>query len=86
MRFMIMVKASRDTEAGVMPEEALLKSMAKFHEELAAAGALLDASGLDWRGAARVAREINHSSGRAQQEALSKAEARWHVIPAGSGH
>lgn len=46
MRFMIMVKASRNTEAGVMPEEALLKSMAKFHEELAAAGALLDASGL----------------------------------------
>lgn len=47
---------------------------------------LLDASGLDWRGAARVAREINHSSGRARQDALLKAEARWHVIPAGSGH
>ena len=46
MRFMIMVKASKDTEAGVMPEESLLASMAKYHEELAAAGALLDGSGL----------------------------------------
>lgn len=46
MRFMIMVKASAETEAGVMPEESLIASMAKFHEELAAAGALLDASGL----------------------------------------
>lgn len=42
----IMVKASKDTEAGVMTEESLLTSMAKYHEELAAAGALLDGSGL----------------------------------------
>lgn len=46
MRFMIIVKATKDTEAGVMPEESLLVSMAKYHEELAAAGALLDGSGL----------------------------------------
>jgi hypothetical protein len=46
MRFMIIVKATRESEAGVMPEEALIGQMAAFHEELAKAGALLDASGL----------------------------------------
>jgi hypothetical protein len=46
MRFMIIVKATRDSEAGVMPEEALIAAMATFHEELAKSGALLDASGL----------------------------------------
>jgi hypothetical protein len=46
MRFLILVKASRDSEAGVMPEEKLIGEMAKYHEELVKAGALLDASGL----------------------------------------
>jgi len=46
MRFMIIVKATADSEAGVMPEESLLAAMAGYHEELAKAGALLDASGL----------------------------------------
>ena len=46
MRFMILVKATRDTENGVMPGEALIASMADFHEQLAKAGVLLDASGL----------------------------------------
>jgi hypothetical protein len=46
MRFMIIVRATKDTEAGVMPEEGLLAAMARYHEELARAGALLDASGL----------------------------------------
>ncbi len=46
MRFMIIVKATRDSEAGVMPEESLFAAMAGYHEELAQAGALLDASGL----------------------------------------
>ena len=46
MRFMIIVKATRESEAGVMPKEALIGQMATFHEELAKAGALLDASGL----------------------------------------
>ncbi|WP_119388191.1 YciI family protein [Taklimakanibacter lacteus] len=46
MRFMIIVKASRDSEAGRMPEESLLATMATFHEELASAGVLLDANGL----------------------------------------
>jgi hypothetical protein len=43
---MIIVKATRDSEAGVMPGEKLIAKMAKYHEELAKAGMLLDASGL----------------------------------------
>ena len=46
MRFMIIVKGTKDSEAGVMPEETLIAEMAKYHEELQKAGALLDASGL----------------------------------------
>ena len=46
MRFMIIVKATADSEAGVMPPDALLAKMAAYHEELAQAGVLLDASGL----------------------------------------
>ena len=46
MRFMIMVKANKDSEAGVMPDESLLAPMAAFHEKLAQAGVLLDATGL----------------------------------------
>lgn len=46
MRFMIIVKATKDTETGAMPGEQLLAEMARYHEELAKAGMLLDASGL----------------------------------------
>ena len=46
MRYMIIVKATADSEAGVMPPESLLAEMAAFHAQLARAGVLLDASGL----------------------------------------
>jgi hypothetical protein len=46
MRYMIIVKATRDSEAGVMPGEALLARMAAYHEALARAGVLLEGSGL----------------------------------------
>lgn len=46
MRFMIIVKATADSEAGVMPSAALLAEMGAFHEELARAGVLLDGAGL----------------------------------------
>lgn len=46
MRFMIIVKATAQTEQGVMPAEPLMAAMARYHEELASAGVLLDASGL----------------------------------------
>ena len=47
MRFMIMVKASPESEAGVLPtDQALWDRMSRYHEELARAGALLDSSGL----------------------------------------
>src|SRR6266849_3074047 len=63
MRFMIVVKATQDTEAGKMPEgkEKLFAAMATYHEELVKAGVLLDASGLQpsskgWR--------VKYSGGR----------------------
>ena len=46
MRFMILVKATAESEAGVMPEEGLFAAMAQYHEELQKAGVLLDAAGL----------------------------------------
>ncbi len=46
MRFMILIKATKDSEAGAMPEEKMIAAMASYHEELAKAGILLDASGL----------------------------------------
>ena len=46
MRFMVIVKASKDSEAGKMPSEELLGAMAKFNEELVKAGVMVDGAGL----------------------------------------
>ena len=46
MRFMMIVKANKDSEAGVMPSEELLAAMMKYNEELMKAGVLLDATAL----------------------------------------
>ena len=46
MRYMILVKATKDSEAGVLPPENLLAQMAAYHEDLAKAGVLVDGSGL----------------------------------------
>ena len=46
MRFMVMVKATKESEAGVMPTEKLLTDMGKFNEELAKAGVMLAGEGL----------------------------------------
>jgi len=46
MRFMIIVKATKDSEAGAKPPEELFAEMADYHEQLVKAGVLLDASGL----------------------------------------
>ena len=46
MRFMIMVKADKNSEAGVMPDEKLLTEMGKFNEELVKAGVMLAGEGL----------------------------------------
>lgn len=46
MRFMVMVKASAESEAGLMPSEQLLAEMGKFNEELVKAGVLLAGEGL----------------------------------------
>lgn len=46
MRFMIIIKANKDSEAGVMPSEQLLTEMGKFNEELVQAGVMLAGEGL----------------------------------------
>ncbi len=46
MRFMVLVKADKDSEAGVMPSTELLDAMGKYNEELVRAGILLAAEGL----------------------------------------
>ena len=46
MRCIVMVKATKDSEAGVMPKQELLAAMGKFNEELVKAGVLLAAEGL----------------------------------------
>ena len=46
MRFMILIKADKDSEAGVMPDEKLLTEMGKFNEELVNAGVMLAGEGL----------------------------------------
>jgi len=46
VRFMVLVKADKNTEAGVLPDEKLLTEMGKYNEELVKAGVLLAAEGL----------------------------------------
>ena len=46
MKFMVIVKATKDSEAGVMPSEKLMSEMIGFHEEMAKAGVLVDGAGL----------------------------------------
>jgi hypothetical protein len=46
MRFMILIKADKNTEAGVLPDEKLLTEMGKFNEELVNAGVMLAGEGL----------------------------------------
>ncbi len=46
MRFMVLVKASKESEAGVLPDEQILSAMAKYNEELVKAGVMLSGDGL----------------------------------------
>jgi hypothetical protein len=46
MRFMVLVKADKNSEAGVLPDEKLLTEMTKYNEELAKAGVMLGGEGL----------------------------------------
>jgi hypothetical protein len=61
MRFMILVKADRNSEAGIMPDRSLLAAMGKYNETLVKAGVLLAAEGL--HPSARGAR-VKFSGGR----------------------
>src|SRR6266511_1152943 len=46
MRFMVLVKANKDSEAGVLPDEKILTEMGKFNEQLSKAGVMLAGEGL----------------------------------------
>ena len=46
MRFMVMIRATQDSEAGIMPDEKLLADMGRFNEELVKAGVMLAGEGL----------------------------------------
>src|SRR5260221_14565047 len=46
MRFMVLVKANKHSEAGVLPDEKILKAMGRFNEELVKAGVMLAGEGL----------------------------------------
>jgi hypothetical protein len=63
VRYMVIIKATKESEAGILPPEHLLAEMAAYHEELAKAGVLVDGSGLQatskgwrvrYRGASRT--------------------------------
>ena len=46
MRFMVLIRATPDTEAGVLPDEKVLMAMGKYNEELVKAGVMLNGEGL----------------------------------------
>jgi hypothetical protein len=62
MRFMMIVKATKDSEAGVMPAEDMLEAMAKYNEEMVKAGVMLDGMGL--QSSAKGARVYFHGDKR----------------------
>ncbi len=62
MRFMVLVKANKDSEVGVLPDEKMLTEMGKFNEELAKAGIMLAGEGL--QPSSKGAR-VKFSNGRA---------------------
>ncbi|GEM_PF-1976719 len=62
MRFMILVKADKNTEAGMPPSEQLIAEMGKYNEELAKAGVLLAAEGL--QPSSKGARDVGRSLDR----------------------
>ncbi len=68
MRFMMLVKANKDSEAGVLPDEKILSEMGKYNEELVKAGALLAADGLQ---ASSKGARVRYSNG---EEAIEWAK------------
>jgi len=63
MRFMMLIKANKDSEAGVLPDEKILSEIGKYNEELGKAGALLAAEGLQ---ASSKGTRVRYSNGKFQ--------------------
>ena len=57
MRFLVMVKATKESEAGVMPTKEMLSEMGKFNEELVKAGIMLAGEGLPGSDSLAVSRQ-----------------------------
>ena len=72
MRFMVIVKATKETEAGEMPSEKLLTEMGRFNEELVKAGVMLAGEGL--HPTSKGAREVFREQSNGNQWALRGAE------------
>ena len=62
MRFMIIVKATKNSEAGVLPDEKLLAAMMKYNEELMKAGVMLGAKDFSRARRARVSDSLERSA------------------------
>ncbi len=78
MKFMVIVKASKDTEAGVMPSTELLAAMGAFNEEMAKAGVIKAGEGLHRPRAAPAsnmpeAARLRPARGRSRYQATSSA-------------
>ena len=61
MRVMVMVKATKESEAGVLPDEKMLAAMGKYNEELVKAGVMQDAAGLR---ASSLGKRVRFSAGK----------------------
>ena len=70
MRFMVIVKASKDSEAGIMPSTEMLEAMGKYNEELVKAGVLLALDGLLPPSAGVRVSSCTRSSSRASSREL----------------
>ena len=87
MRFMVLVKASKESEAGVMPSEEMLAEMGKFNEELVKAGVMLAGEGLPQLegGAGQVRRQADGDRRSVRRDegvgrrllAVAEPESRW---------
>src|SRR5215204_2945246 len=61
MRFMVLVKANKDSEAGVLPNQKMLAEMGKFNEELVKAGVMLAGEGLQ---SSSMGKRVKFSQGK----------------------
>jgi hypothetical protein len=82
MRFMVLVKANKDSEAGVLPDEQILAAMGKYNEELVEAGVMLAGDGL--QPSSKGARVRFDGKKRTVIDPSRKSRSSWQAIGCGS--